>query len=559
MENNNNNYNDFSLIKILKKNEFYTIYQSFKNNNKNKFYSIKNIFLNKISNDEINDYIKDCKILKLLKNSFILKIYNYYLTEENFLIIYEYLNGGFLSEFLSLQRKKKSLIKEEIIWKIYIQLILGLNKIHNNNIIHRDLKTQNIFLTKHFNVKIFDFKKSKILNDSKEFSNSFIGTPYYFSPEMILKKKYNFKIDVWAIGIILYEICTLQKPFVGKNVEELNKNILKGKFKEINKIYSKELKKVLNMLLINQQEKRPNVYELIQDYIFVSKGKKLGFGNFLPKINNNNNDKNKNNNNKNNNKKNEINNKKNEINSKKKKNENKNNNNKNDDNKNNNNKNDDDNNENEFVNFLKKYYNDDYNSSMYKVDFKETKDNLNNNNNNNEINTNDLGHLKLTEFIQNNNIQNNFNENEEDEFKIEENDDEFNEIINPKGSENVSLSKFNMTDNTEFEIEENENFDNNNENFDNFNNENNENNENFEKKYDFNKNPEILEQIQEKINFIKSEIVNEIGEENMNKIIINLKDENNINNIIENYNNSENLRNNLINYLYYNNLIKNNI
>ena len=551
---NNNNYNDFTLIKILKKNDFYTIYQSIKNNNKNKFYSIKNIFLNKISNDEINDYIKDCKILKLLKNSFILKIYNYYLTEENLLIIFEYLNGGFLSEFLSLQRKKKSLIKEEIIWKIYIQLILGLNKIHNNNIIHRDLKTQNIFLTKHFNVKIFDFKKSKILNDNKEFTNSFIGTPYYFSPEMILKKKYNFKIDVWAIGIILYEICTLKKPFVGKNVEELNKNILKGKFKEINKIYSKELKKVLNMLLIHQQEKRPNVYDLIQDYVFVSYGKKMGFGNFLPKINVNNdknNDKNKKDNN-NNNKKNEINSKKNEINSKKKKIDSKNNKNCNENNKNH----DDDNNENEFVNFLKKYYNDDYNNSMYKVDFKETKDNLNNNNNNNEINTNDLGHLKLTEFIQNNNIQN--NENDEDEFKIEEND-EFNEIINPKGSENVSLSKFNMTDNTQFEIEENENFDNN-ENFENENFDNNENLENEnEKKYDFNKNPEILEQIQEKINFIKSEIKNEIGEENMNKILINLKDENNINNLIENYNNSENLRNNLINYLYYNNLIKNNI
>ena len=551
---NNNNYNDFTLIKILKKNDFYTIYQSIKNNNKNKFYSIKNIFLNKISNDEINDYIKDCKILKLLKNSFILKIYNYYLTEENLLIIFEYLNGGFLSEFLSLQRKKKSLIKEEIIWKIYIQLILGLNKIHNNNIIHRDLKTQNIFLTKHFNVKIFDFKKSKILNDNKEFTNSFIGTPYYFSPEMILKKKYNFKIDVWAIGIILYEICTLKKPFVGKNVEELNKNILKGKFKEINKIYSKELKKVLNMLLIHQQEKRPNVYDLIQDYVFVSYGKKMGFGNFLPKINVNNdknNDKNKKDNN-NNNKKNEINSKKNEINSKKKKIDSKNNKNCNENNKNH----DDDNNENEFVNFLKKYYNDDYNNSMYKVDFKETKDNLNNNNNNNEINTNDLGHLKLTEFIQNNNIQN--NENDEDEFKIEEND-EFNEIINPKGSENVSLSKFNMTDNTQFEIDENENFDNN-ENFENENFDNNENLENEnEKKYDFNKNPEILEQIQEKINFIKSEIKNEIGEENMNKILINLKDENNINNLIENYNNSENLRNNLINYLYYNNLIKNNI
>ena len=549
---NNNNYNDFTLIKILKKNDFYTIYQSIKNNNKNKFYSIKNIFLNKISNDEINDYIKDCKILKLLKNSFILKIYNYYLTEENLLIIFEYLNGGFLSEFLSLQRKKKSLIKEEIIWKIYIQLILGLNKIHNNNIIHRDLKTQNIFLTKHFNVKIFDFKKSKILNDNKEFSNSFIGTPYYFSPEMILKKKYNFKIDVWAIGIILYEICTLKKPFVGKNVEELNKNILKGKFKEINKIYSKELKKVLNMLLIHQQEKRPNVYDLIQDYVFVSYGKKMGFGNFLPKINVNNDKNNDKNKKDNNNKKNEINSKKNEINSKKKKIDSKNNKNCNENNKND----DDENNENEFVNFLKKYYNDDYNNSMYKVDFKETKDNLNNNNNNNEINTNDLGHLKLTEFIQNNNIQN--NENDEDEFKIEEND-EFNEIINPKGSENVSLSKFNMTDNTQFEIEENENFDNN-ENFENENFDNNENLENEnEKKYDFNKNPEILEQIQEKINFIKSEIKNEIGEENMNKILINLKDENNINNLIENYNNSENLRNNLINYLYYNNLIKNNI
>ena len=92
---------------------------------------------------------------------------------------------------------------------------------HDRKILHRDLKSQNIFLTSQHFVKMGDFGIAKVLNKTAELANTIVGTPYYLSPEIIENKPYNFKSDIWSLGILLYEMMARKQPFSGANLHIL--------------------------------------------------------------------------------------------------------------------------------------------------------------------------------------------------------------------------------------------------------------------------------------------------------------------------------------------------
>ena len=120
---------------------------------------------------------------------------------------------------------------EEEILKIFAQLSDALRLMHNHEllgkkIIHRDIKSHNVFITEDGTVKLGDFGISKILEGSKARASTVIGTPFYISPEMVKGEKYDEKTDLWSLGVLLYEMCALKYPFIGKSVEELTKAII---------------------------------------------------------------------------------------------------------------------------------------------------------------------------------------------------------------------------------------------------------------------------------------------------------------------------------------------
>lgn len=90
--------------------------------------------------------------------------------------------------------------------------------IHHKRILHRDIKTSNIFLTSNGTVKIGDFGISKVLENTLDQASTVVGTPYYMSPEVCENKPYTFKSDVWALGCVLYELCTLKHAFDANNL-----------------------------------------------------------------------------------------------------------------------------------------------------------------------------------------------------------------------------------------------------------------------------------------------------------------------------------------------------
>jgi serine/threonine protein kinase len=112
---------------------------------------------------------------------------------------------------------------------------------HENRILHRDIKPDNIFLGSEGNIKIGDFGISRMFDTTKQYTMSMIGTPYYVSPELVQEDKYSYKSDVWAIGCILYELCFLKRAFDGKTMIKITKDIV-DKHPDFNNFrYSKDL------------------------------------------------------------------------------------------------------------------------------------------------------------------------------------------------------------------------------------------------------------------------------------------------------------------------------
>lgn len=120
---------------------------------------------------------------------------------------------------------------------------------HDYKIIHRDLKAENIFLTKNGIAKIGDLGICKLCNTDSSQANTKIGTPMIMAPEQLDNQKYGRSADIWALGIILYQLCCLESPFSGNSLPNLAKSILKGKRKPIPEFYGDNINNLLNSLL----------------------------------------------------------------------------------------------------------------------------------------------------------------------------------------------------------------------------------------------------------------------------------------------------------------------
>ena len=174
----------------------------------------------------------------------------------------EYADEGDLQKKITLYKKLKISFLENEIWKIFIQITKGLKDLHEYNILHRDLKSGNIFLFKDGTVKIGDLNVSKIT--SRGLGCTQTGTPYYASPEVWKDNPYNFKSDIWSLGCVLYEICMLNTPFVCNNMNGLFNKIMKGKFKKIDGKYSIQLNSLIEKLIVVKSDCRPSAKEILE-------------------------------------------------------------------------------------------------------------------------------------------------------------------------------------------------------------------------------------------------------------------------------------------------------
>ena len=215
---------DYTIKEKLGVGSYGTVYKVLKRGDRH--YSVlKQISLFSMDKNQIQEVKNESKILASLNSSFIVKYYESFIDNNNLNIVMEYCDGGDLCNFLNIHTKQGKMMSEDRIWKFFIQMSLGLAFIHSKKVLHRDLKTLNIFLTKDDKVRIGDLGVAKVLSQTN-FAKTFVGTPYYLSPEICEEKPYNEKSDVWALGCILYEMATFKHPFNANNQGALILKIL---------------------------------------------------------------------------------------------------------------------------------------------------------------------------------------------------------------------------------------------------------------------------------------------------------------------------------------------
>ncbi|XP_054058155.1 serine/threonine-protein kinase Nek1 isoform X8 [Rissa tridactyla] len=225
-------------------------------------YVIKEINISKMSNKEREESRREVAVLANMKHPNIV-LYRESFEENGCLyIVMDYCEGGDL--FKKINAQKGILFSEDQILDWFVQICLALKHIHDRKILHRDIKSQNIFLTKDGTIQLGDFGIARVLNSTAELARTCIGTPYYLSPEICQNKPYNNKSDIWALGCVLYEMCTLKHAFEAGNMKNLVLKIISGPFPPVSVHYSYDLRNLLSQLFKRNPRNRPSINSILE-------------------------------------------------------------------------------------------------------------------------------------------------------------------------------------------------------------------------------------------------------------------------------------------------------
>ena len=245
-------------------------------------YALVKLITDKITNEKyamkiyekakLNDSLKkkcvykEIEILKRVKHKNIVKLIEVIHSEKQILIIQEYIKGISLRDYYNKEIKNQKGISEhktKIFKKIFRQIFDAMNYLHCNHMAHRDIKLENILLTKEYEIKIIDFGFG-MLNPENKIQYFFCGTPNYMPPEIIEKKGYNGqKADLWSLGILLYKIYCANFPFKGKNEKELYQSIKKNQY-TIMYYVPENVKKIIKGLIEYEPNRRMSCKEILK-------------------------------------------------------------------------------------------------------------------------------------------------------------------------------------------------------------------------------------------------------------------------------------------------------
>ncbi|XP_041529678.1 serine/threonine-protein kinase Nek1 isoform X7 [Microtus oregoni] len=225
-------------------------------------YVIKEINISRMSGRERQESRREVAVLANMKHPNIVQYKESFEENGSLYIVMDYCEGGDL--FKRINAQKGALFQEDQILDWFVQICLALKHVHDRKILHRDIKSQNIFLTKDGTVQLGDFGIARVLNSTVELARTCIGTPYYLSPEICENKPYNNKSDIWALGCVLYELCTLKHAFEAGNMKNLVLKIISGSFPPVSLHYSYDLRSLLSQLFKRNPRDRPSVNSILE-------------------------------------------------------------------------------------------------------------------------------------------------------------------------------------------------------------------------------------------------------------------------------------------------------
>ena len=267
--------NDFFIEKILGRGSFGSVYLVRRKQDK-KIYALKTVTFEKLSKRDQENSLNEVRILASINHPNVIGYKEAFWDDSgsSLNIVMEFADDGDLETKIVKMRKEGGMFNESLIWSYSIQMIEGLKALHDKKIMHRDIKSANIFLVKDkHQCKIGDMNVSKVIKEKVLRTQT--GTPYYASPEVWRDEPYSYKSDLWSIGCVIYELCALRPPFKGKDLDELYGNVCKGSIERISHIYSEDLWKMILMLLQVDVRKRVDCKEFLDSKLIMKKIKEM--------------------------------------------------------------------------------------------------------------------------------------------------------------------------------------------------------------------------------------------------------------------------------------------
>lgn len=228
-------------------------------------------FRSKIAKAQLNQINPTAKeTIKLLSTCAHPNIISFLASDEdqgNSYLMTEFLDGGSLKRLINARKEVCRPFSERSVLYFFVQIALGLEYLHRHHILHRDVSSKNMLLSKKYLLKIagFSFAKRYGCNVNQPVDDTCIGTPYYMAPEVMKKIPYGEKADVWSLGVILYELLTFRRPFEGDHVKEIaNKVVTEEPDLEIIQTISPNCRILLGKMLHKNPGERPSIRQILQ-------------------------------------------------------------------------------------------------------------------------------------------------------------------------------------------------------------------------------------------------------------------------------------------------------
>ena len=262
--------NGFEILEKLGDGAYSVVYKV-RRKEDSQIYALKKVSLANLSQKEKENSLNEVRILASVKSNFVVSYKEAFFDEKDntLCIVMEFADRGDLYQKIVAHKKSAKFFEESDIWRIFIQLVKGLKALHDLKILHRDMKSANVFLFSNGCAKLGDLNVSKVARRGLGYTQT--GTPYYASPEVWKDKPYDHKSDVWSLGCVLYEMITLKPPFRAKDMEGLFNKVCKGQYNRIPDRFSDDLFKIVQYLLQVNSIQRPSCEQILQHPIILKR------------------------------------------------------------------------------------------------------------------------------------------------------------------------------------------------------------------------------------------------------------------------------------------------